>query len=324
MRSHFFISHASEDKDAFVRPLAHALKKLGLSVWYDEFSLKTGESLRRSLDKGLSECEAGVVVLSKSFFLKEWPQRELDALLNADVAGDRKLYPIWHEIDVKYVASISPLLADKIAIMSHIGVECVADKLAELASPISCVSNARIAETLGMFLSQETYVLEYLHAGCMHRFLQIQAFNTEFQQIADSYFNSLSDDEVEEKMWEIEALLEPHKHRLISKYNLPQDVEVVPGEPIPDERLSAWMKGIEEWVYGTLDPEESSSLILDLDNYVDVDYLYILFGLPNYGVSPEQRKLLNEASVLIGSWVEAEKADELLDICEVIKNIHPN
>jgi len=37
-----FISHASEDKDSFVRPLAVALKQLGTSVWYDELSLKLG------------------------------------------------------------------------------------------------------------------------------------------------------------------------------------------------------------------------------------------------------------------------------------------
>jgi len=35
-----FISHASEDKDAFVRPLALALCNLGVRVWYDEFSLR--------------------------------------------------------------------------------------------------------------------------------------------------------------------------------------------------------------------------------------------------------------------------------------------
>jgi hypothetical protein len=58
-----FISHASEDKHDFVRPLAHALKSRGLRVWYDEFSLKLGDSLRRSIDKGLAECSAGVAKL---------------------------------------------------------------------------------------------------------------------------------------------------------------------------------------------------------------------------------------------------------------------
>ena len=37
-----FISHASEDKDAIVRPLATILERLSVRVWYDEFSLQLG------------------------------------------------------------------------------------------------------------------------------------------------------------------------------------------------------------------------------------------------------------------------------------------
>ena len=50
-----FISHASEDKALFVRPLAKALQQAGLKVWYDEFTLKLGDSLRESIDRGLGE-----------------------------------------------------------------------------------------------------------------------------------------------------------------------------------------------------------------------------------------------------------------------------
>jgi hypothetical protein len=38
-----FISHASEDKDDFVRPLANALIEQGLNVWYDEMTLRIAE-----------------------------------------------------------------------------------------------------------------------------------------------------------------------------------------------------------------------------------------------------------------------------------------
>jgi hypothetical protein len=48
-----FISHASEDKEDFVRPLAETLQQLGVKVWYDEFTLKVGDSLRRKIDSGL-------------------------------------------------------------------------------------------------------------------------------------------------------------------------------------------------------------------------------------------------------------------------------
>ncbi len=49
-----FICHASEDKEDFVRPLALKLQESGLKVWYDDFTLKIGDSLRRSIEKGLS------------------------------------------------------------------------------------------------------------------------------------------------------------------------------------------------------------------------------------------------------------------------------
>ena len=65
-----FISHASEDKDTFVRPLAHALNNLGVKVWYDEFSLRLGDSLSRSIDKGLAESAFGVVVISPHFIIE--------------------------------------------------------------------------------------------------------------------------------------------------------------------------------------------------------------------------------------------------------------
>lgn len=76
-----FISHASEDKNAVVRPLAHALSSGGLKVWYDEFELKIGDSLRRKIDTGLAKSRFGVIVLSRSFFGKGWTNYELDGLV---------------------------------------------------------------------------------------------------------------------------------------------------------------------------------------------------------------------------------------------------
>src|SRR5262249_47063162 len=73
-----FISHASEDKDEFVRPLAKALEQSGLEVWFDETTLKVGDRLRESIDYGLSRSRFGVVVLSKHFFSKNWPKEELE------------------------------------------------------------------------------------------------------------------------------------------------------------------------------------------------------------------------------------------------------
>ncbi|MEI8206479.1 MAG: toll/interleukin-1 receptor domain-containing protein [Kiritimatiellales bacterium] len=121
-----FISHASEDKDTIARPLAYALKKLGHDVWFDEFSLKLGDSLHRSIEKGLADCQYGVVVLSPSFFAKEWPRKELDGLTTKEVLGGNKIIlPVWHDIDVHQIAVHSPSLADKLGVSTKSGLASV-------------------------------------------------------------------------------------------------------------------------------------------------------------------------------------------------------
>lgn len=110
-----FISHASEDKDEVVRPLANALREAELSVWYDEFELKIGDSLRRKIDRGLASSRFGIVVLSRAFFGRGWPEYELDGLVTRAVSGDQILLPIWHNVTKREVIGYSPSLADRLA-----------------------------------------------------------------------------------------------------------------------------------------------------------------------------------------------------------------
>ena len=110
-----FISHASEDKDEFVRPLANALINEGLNVWYDEMTLRIGDSLRQKIDKGLANSRVGLVVLSPSFISKGWTNYELDGIVTRTVSGEQVLLPIWHNITKQQVVDYSPSLADKVA-----------------------------------------------------------------------------------------------------------------------------------------------------------------------------------------------------------------
>jgi hypothetical protein len=124
-----FISHASEDKDAFVRPLAEALRSAGIRVWYDEFTLKWGASLRESIDRGLATSRYGLVVLSHSFFAKDWPQKELNGLFATMKAGDRRILPIWHLLSGEEVKKYSPMLSDLLAVNSTEGVPAIVQKV---------------------------------------------------------------------------------------------------------------------------------------------------------------------------------------------------
>jgi hypothetical protein len=128
-----FISHASEDKDEIVRPLALALQNEGLSVWFDEFELKIGDSLRRKIDKGLANSRFGIVVLSKEFMRKGWTNYELDGIITKANSGEQVLLPIWHNISKKDVLEFSPSLADKLARNTAINtIEEIAEEISDL------------------------------------------------------------------------------------------------------------------------------------------------------------------------------------------------
>lgn len=128
-----FISHASENRHEFVRPLAEALQELGVEVWYDEFQLTVGDSLRRSIDKGLASSSFGVVVLSSAFFEKNWPQYELDGMVAREMNGVKVILPIWHKVSKDDVLNYSPSLADKVALNSSLkSIKEIAEDLAKV------------------------------------------------------------------------------------------------------------------------------------------------------------------------------------------------
>lgn len=128
-----FVSYASEDKEEVVRPLVKALQEHGLRVWYDEFEVRIGDSLRRKIDKGLARSRFGVVVFSKLFFSKGWTNYELDGIVTRSVSGDQALLPIWHNVTKKEVVEYSASLADKVArSTSTHTVEEIAAEIAEV------------------------------------------------------------------------------------------------------------------------------------------------------------------------------------------------
>jgi hypothetical protein len=111
-----FISHASEDKELVAQPLSEELRSMGFWVWYDEFTLEVGDSLRQSIDRGLINSRYGIIILSTAFFQKQWPQYELNGLTSREMEGNKVILPIWHGVTKKDVLSYSPPLADKLAI----------------------------------------------------------------------------------------------------------------------------------------------------------------------------------------------------------------
>jgi TIR domain len=131
----YFISHASEDKILIAEPLAHILKNAGFDIWYDDFTLKLGDPLLSTIDKGLQQSHYGIVILSPSFFAKQWTQRELAGLLAREISGKKVILPVWHQLTSKDIAKRSLILADRKGVETTQGLQSVAEQILRATYP---------------------------------------------------------------------------------------------------------------------------------------------------------------------------------------------
>jgi hypothetical protein len=126
-----FISHDTRDKESLVRELALEMSKLMCPVWYDEYSLKVGDSLRASIERGLKETKKCVVVLSPHFLSNEgWGKAEFDSIFTREILEKQNvILPVWHNVGSSEVYQYSPRLADKVGLDSAMGVPELARRL---------------------------------------------------------------------------------------------------------------------------------------------------------------------------------------------------
>lgn len=132
-----FISHDSRDKAAIAEPLAIKLQQLLCTVWYDEFSLKIGDSLRERIEAGLKECDKCILILTPNFLRNGgWSKREYDSIFTRELVEKRNvILPVWDKVSSKDVYEYSPILADRVAAKWSWGEEKVARKLLSAIGP---------------------------------------------------------------------------------------------------------------------------------------------------------------------------------------------
>lgn len=152
VRSGLFLSHSSADKDELVRPLAEFLRTQSVNVWYDEYSLRPGDSLSASIDLGLAATELGVVVISPAFIhaarKSGWTAYELRGITaNSIGPGGRRLIPVWHDVARSCVLDFAPPLADLVAINTN------GKSISELAFKIMEVVAPEKAQSLSIYLA---------------------------------------------------------------------------------------------------------------------------------------------------------------------------
>jgi len=100
-------------------------------VWYDEFSLKVGDRLRESIEKGLKECKKCVLVLSPQFFGNTgWTRVEFNSIFTRElIEKEDFLLPVWFGVTKEQVYEYSPSLADRVAADWSLGEEEVVRRL---------------------------------------------------------------------------------------------------------------------------------------------------------------------------------------------------
>jgi hypothetical protein len=116
MKRDIFICHANEDKRDVVIPLWRALENEDIKCWVDEGEIKWGDSIIQKVNEGLTISLFVIVVLSEAFLGKNWPQRELNAVLNLEAgSGEVKVLPllVGGELVREKILRKFPLLNDK-------------------------------------------------------------------------------------------------------------------------------------------------------------------------------------------------------------------
>ena len=126
-----FISHDTRDKQEIARPIALGLQQRMCPVWFDEFSLGVGDSLRQKIEKGIKECVRCILVLSPNFLTNQgWTKTEFNSVFTREILeNERVILPVWSGVTAKEIYEYSPSLADRVGLNWQLGVDEVCRRL---------------------------------------------------------------------------------------------------------------------------------------------------------------------------------------------------
>jgi len=92
-----FLCHASENKP-LARQIAHSLQGVGVGTFFDEWEIRSGDSLRRKIDAGLEGCTHFIALLTPESIHKPWVEAEMDAAFVRKVEGQCRFIPLRNRL----------------------------------------------------------------------------------------------------------------------------------------------------------------------------------------------------------------------------------
>ena len=105
-----YLAHGSPDHETLARPLAEYLMENGIDVWFDEWEIDSGDSIRQKMDQGLGDCTHFLVLLTPGSIGRPWVETEIDAGFVGAVEGRCKFVGLRIGVEV---SELSPFLRSR-------------------------------------------------------------------------------------------------------------------------------------------------------------------------------------------------------------------
>ncbi|MBC2579678.1 toll/interleukin-1 receptor domain-containing protein [Clostridium sp. DJ247] len=121
--------------------------------------LKLGDKLLKSINRGIADSKAGIIIISKNFMHKEFTEYELETLENLFSDDTIKLIPIWHGVTKKDLKKYRPSL------LIPIGIDSSSSNLTEIAIKIVEAIRPDIFENLSRLVYEE-YLRRHPQYSC--------------------------------------------------------------------------------------------------------------------------------------------------------------
>lgn len=143
-----FISHAVEDKIPIANELCAKLESAGLRIWYSGKELGVGDSIEKTIEKGLHRSRYGIVILSPTYLAKNWTIREFYTLLAKEIEEQKVILPVLYNVTVDDLKNKDLLMADRFAVNADRGLDFVVSKL------VSEIKKPKVTEPKTAWLSR--------------------------------------------------------------------------------------------------------------------------------------------------------------------------
>src|SRR5688572_28008298 len=124
-----FISHAVEDKIPIANELCAKLEQAGLKIWYSGKELGIGDSIEKTIEKGLNRSRYGIVIFSPTYLAKNWTIREFYTLLAKEIEEQKVILPVLYNISLDELKNKDLLMADRFAVNADRGIDFVVERL---------------------------------------------------------------------------------------------------------------------------------------------------------------------------------------------------